>query len=81
MNTDSWPRKRAGTKAWFPQCHNHKKNVATVSASPVYLTGIGLLRHEGARRLSMFEGTLRLYVADQREGGFLGGLRSFSPHP
>ena len=46
----------------------------------VFLTGMGLPRHEVARLLGVSEGTVRSYLADYREGG-LEGLRRFNPHP
>ena len=46
----------------------------------VYLTGMGLPRHEVARLLAISEGTVRSYLANYREGG-LEALRRFNPHP
>ncbi len=46
----------------------------------VYLTGMGLSRHEVARLLHVTEGTVRSYCAAYRDGG-LEALHRFNPHP
>ncbi len=46
----------------------------------LYLTGLGLPRHEVVRIVGITEGTVRNYVHAYEAGG-LGPLRRFNPHP
>ena len=46
----------------------------------VYLTGMGLSRHDVARLLHVTEGTVRSYLVAYRDGG-LAALEQFNPHP